>query len=96
MLAGRQRRQGELAVKPWRDRYDHRVDRRIRERRLVPRVAPSPEEALSVVFGATVVPAGIAASDQVRQASEVPAVDGRDEAAPEKSNVKRRHLATPT
>jgi hypothetical protein len=89
VLAGVECGKRQFQVKPGRDRDHHRIDLRVGNRGAIIAVAGGAAVPPTELDRLLHVAAGIAPDNVPAQRPQVPAMDARDEAAPEKGDVHR-------
>ena len=89
VLARLERPEGQIEVKPGRDRDDNRVHARVVDGRRVFLVAPGASEPAAQLRRARRVAAGIAADNVGLEGAQIPAVYPRDEATAQKRDAQR-------
>jgi hypothetical protein len=87
VFAGPQGLEGQVEVKPRWDGHDHSVNRVVGDGGSVVRIAAVPLVPTTVCVSPRRVAAGITRDHDIATSTEVAAVDARDEAASEKSDV---------
>jgi hypothetical protein len=71
----------------WRDCDDHRVDRRIVDRRRIARIGAGAAVLAAERVGLRAIAARVAAGDLTPEGFQMPAVDARDESAAKKGDT---------
>jgi hypothetical protein len=89
VLPGPQRLQRQLQMEPWGDGNDDGIDRRVVDSRIVAVVTERSTKPPAVIVGAAAIATGVPADDVAAEGPEMPAVNGSDETAAEKSNPER-------